>query len=370
MRLQNEKRLSMSGAAVPSEHTSGQGGSAANELDQAGEERLYRAMRHFWHPVMYADDLVDKPEAVVLLGEQLVLARLGGEVRCFSDLCVHRGTPLSIGSIDGDQLRCAYHGWTYGTDGVCTAIPSRFGARIPSRARLSVYQVAERHGLIWVCLEDPVFPLPEFPEEDMDRFRITRAPAYDWETSTHRRIENYIDVSHFAWIHDGVLGDHNQPEVNDYEVARHGGELRYVYQGQEESADILKNEGLLDSEESFVSELQYRIFMPGTVLLQQPMPNGHGYALFFGTCPIGPKTTRNFTFLARDYDLDDPEAADQKMLEYNDLVVNQDHPVVVAQRPEELPFDLTAELHIRGVDRVSIEYRQWLIQLTNELVPA
>ena len=360
----------MSEPAVPSRDAATDVPPLVNQLDQAGEERLYRAMRHFWHPVMYADDLGDQPEAVVLLGEQLVLARLGRDVRCFSDLCVHRGTPLSIGSIEGDQLRCAYHGWTYGTDGVCTAIPSRFGARIPSRARLEVYQVAERHGLIWVCLEDPVFPLPEFPEDGQERFRITKAPAYDWATSSHRRIENYIDVSHFAWVHDGVLGDHNRPEVNEYDVGRSGGEIRYVYTGQEESTDILKNEGLANPEESFVSELQYRIFMPGTVLLEQPMPNGHKYALFFGTCPIGPKTTRNFTFLARDYDLDDLEAGDAKMLEYNDMVVNQDHPVVIAQRPEELPFDLTAELHIRGVDRTSIEYRQWLIQLTNELVPA
>ena len=31
-----------------------------------------------------------------------------------------------------------------------------------------------------------------------------------------------------------------------------------------------------------------------------------------------------------------------------------------ALRPEELPIDLTQELHIRGVDRVSIDYRRRL----------
>jgi len=43
---------------------------------------------------------------------------------------------------------------------------------------------------------------------------------------------------------------------------------------------------------------------------------------------------------------------------------------VESQRPEQLPFDLSAELHIRGVDKVSIEYRRWLVELTNELEPA
>ena len=34
-----------------------------------------------------------------------------------------------------------------------------------------------------------------------------------------------------------------------------------------------------------------------------------------------------------------------------------------AQRPEELPVDLAAELQIAGVDRVAIEYRRWLREI-------
>ena len=94
-----------------------------------------------------------------------------------------------------------------------------------------------------------------------------------------------------------------------------------------------------------------------------------GYALFFSVCPVGPTSLLNFTFMARDYMLDDIEASDQTMLDYNELVVSQDRPVVESQRPEQLPFDLSGELHIRGVDRASLEYRKWLIELTNNLVP-
>ena len=56
-----------------------------NELDVAGEARLYRAMRHFWHPVAYASELTDRPVRAVLLDQAVVLARLGGAVRCFPD---------------------------------------------------------------------------------------------------------------------------------------------------------------------------------------------------------------------------------------------------------------------------------------------
>jgi Vanillate O-demethylase oxygenase C-terminal domain len=51
------------------------------------------------------------------------------------------------------------------------------------------------------------------------------------------------------------------------------------------------------------------------------------------------------------------------VLQFNTDVIAADKPVVEGQRPEELPTDLTAELHIRDADRVSIEYRKWLYEL-------
>ncbi len=83
----------------------------ANEMDVAGEQALYRAMRNFWHPVMYASELgEDRPAKAVLLDQDLVLVRLGGEVRCFRDLCLHRGTALSLGWVEGDRLRSSSPG--------------------------------------------------------------------------------------------------------------------------------------------------------------------------------------------------------------------------------------------------------------------
>jgi vanillate O-demethylase monooxygenase subunit len=45
--------------------------------------------------------------------------------------------------------------------------------------------------------------------------------------------------------------------------------------------------------------------------------------------------------------------------------LEQDRVVVESQRPEELPIDLSEELHIKGVDQASIEYRRWLLELTS-----
>ena len=92
-----------------------------------------RALRACWHPVAFAAGLGDRPAHADLLGEPLVLWRgPDGAPRVMSDLCVHRGTALSLGWISGEELVCAYHGWRYGADGRCVAIPqleSRDGCR-------------------------------------------------------------------------------------------------------------------------------------------------------------------------------------------------------------------------------------------------
>ena len=335
-----------------------------NELDISGEEALYGAMRHFWQPVMYANELTDGPQKVVALGEQLVVVRLTGQVRAFPDLCVHRGTALSLGWVEGDQLRCAYHGWTYGADGVCTSIPARFGLKIPTKARLQRYLTAEKCGLIWVCLEDePWRPLPEFPEFNDPNYHVVAFAPYEWNCSVARRVENYVDFAHFAWVHDGLLGDHNHPEVPDHDVWREGAELRMSI-AMREPEDNPRNKNLTGTNGGIFTHKSYRMFIPNSIWLQHRMTENERYVLFMAACPVGPKRTRTFTFCARNYDFD---VDDQKYVDYHELIIGQDKPITESQRPEELPVDLSAELHIRGVDRVSVEYRKWLIEIAQSM---
>ena len=98
--------------------------------------------------------------------------------------------------------------------------------------------------------------------------------------------------------------------------------------------------------------------MPFTVRLDQPLEDDRHFVLFVASCPLSAKETRNFTWNARNYDLD-PDR-DQGFIEFQQVILEQDRVVVESQRPEELPIDLSEELHIKGVDRVSIEYRRWL----------
>jgi len=98
------------------------------------------ALRACWHPVAYAARVTRAPHATTLLGEPLVLWRdAQGAPHAFRDVCVHRGTALSLGRVDGDEIVCAYHGWRYRGDGACTAIPQLAEpSRVPARARALV----------------------------------------------------------------------------------------------------------------------------------------------------------------------------------------------------------------------------------------
>ena len=188
------------------------------------------ALRACWHPVAYADG-VAAPYATTLLGEPLVLWRdARGVVHAFRDVCVHRGTALSLGRVEGDEIVCAYHGWRYGADGACTAIPQLAEPTcVPSRARAVTYHTRERYGIVWAALDAPARPIPEVPELDDAAWRVVRTGPFAWKCDASRQVENFTDFGHFAFVHAGLLGDPAQAVITPYEVAVEGPVLRYAY---------------------------------------------------------------------------------------------------------------------------------------------
>lgn len=334
-----------------------------NELDARTEERLYVALRRFWHPVGYSAELADQPVGVTLLGEPIVLARLDGVAVAFRDLCIHRGSALSLGSVKGTHLVCRYHGWEYDGSGACVRVPALPGKAIPSRARVQRYDVVEHVGLVWVCLDGPAqMPLPQFPERSDPAFRTATIPAYEWNCGAARRLENFVDVSHLPFVHEGVLGDPDRPEVPPYQVVRTGCSLSFQSGLEYQPANPHKLDDGGGAALVHRDPIDYRIDMPFGVHLTQTLPGGKKYVLVMVGSPVDAKRTRTFSFLSRNYDLD-PARDASYVASQTDVVLEQDRPVVESQRPEELPLDFAAELHGGVVDRASIAYRKWLVEI-------
>src|SRR5262245_62045361 len=90
-----------------------------------------------WHVVAAAADLGEgKPLAARLLGEDLVLWQIGERIHAWRDLCLHRGTRLSLGTVKDATLVCPYHGWTYDELGQCVRFPAHPTQTPPAKARV------------------------------------------------------------------------------------------------------------------------------------------------------------------------------------------------------------------------------------------
>jgi vanillate O-demethylase monooxygenase subunit len=304
------------------------------------------ALRDFWHPVAFSSEITTQPRRVFLLDERLVVYRTaGGLANAMIDLCVHRGTPLSLGWVDGETLVCAYHGWTYGTDGQCLRIPSIVPERgIPAKARVEAFQTTERYGLVWVCLGRPRADIADFPEYDDPSYRNFTTESEDWAASAPRLIENFIDTAHFAWVHEGILGQRDKPLVPPIRVSQDGLKIE-VDLDMEVGTDIHAGENNVWDE----------ITLPFTVRQVRTDEQGGHQVVFLAICPTSNKTLRRFVYKLRDYALDEP---DDKYIAKSALVAAQDRAIVEEQRPEELPVDLTDEMHVRGPDDAAVVFRR------------
>jgi vanillate O-demethylase monooxygenase subunit len=317
---------------------------------------LDRALELFWHPVATLDELVaaaPRPLAVTLLDRPLAIADVAGQVVAVTDRCPHRSTRLSNGTVEPGGIRCAYHGWRFDPTGRCDEIPAMPEGPIPGRACVTSFDVEVAYGLVWVRL-DPAAgtSVPACPAWDDETMRVLVGRPYTWPTSAARRVENFVDLAHFAWVHDGTLGRRDEPVPQLPEMHREDGELRFRYDPPDQDVE----------DTAMFGRSWYRMPMPLTVDIDFTLDTGAHRRLWMTASPVTSGTSRAFWLVARDDDLD--EERDEAHLAFQQVVLDEDEPVVCAQDPPELPLDPGVEVSVR-TDRVSIEYRRWLRELAD-----
>src|SRR5258708_1440666 len=143
-----------------------------------------------------------------VLGEPLILYRARtGHVVAMEDRCCHRFAPLSRGRLEGDDIRCMYHGIKFATDGKCVEIPAQ--DHIPDAARVRTYPVIEKDRWVWVWMGDPAMAdtslIPDaLHHEDPDWLIGTGELAYQ---ANYQLIhDNLLDLTHLSYVHENTLG--------------------------------------------------------------------------------------------------------------------------------------------------------------------
>src|SRR5436190_19925617 len=139
-------------------------------LTQTGPETpTGELFRQYWIPALLAEELPENdgpPVRVKILSERLIAFRNSeGEYGLIDEFCAHRGASLWFGNVQERGIRCAYHGWKYGTDGQCLEVPSEPENRnFCSKVKLTSYPLVQVGDILWTYLGDPAAqpPLPEF----------------------------------------------------------------------------------------------------------------------------------------------------------------------------------------------------------------
>jgi phenylpropionate dioxygenase-like ring-hydroxylating dioxygenase large terminal subunit len=283
-----------------------------------------------------------------LMGRDVVLWRSAQEIHCWRDLCIHRGAQLSLGKLCGDRLVCPYHAWEYDHSGQCVHIPSQPGQPPPVKARAQTYYARERYGMVWVCVGEPMGDLPQFSLAEESASRVMLAGPYFFRAQGPRVVENFLDVAHLGFVHAGLLGDPQHGEIEDYEVAMgpQGPEAREIRIWQPDPDGTGKG-----------ARVSYHYWASGPLTAGLvKLHSEQRFGLLMQVAPVDADTCVSRLVIAMDYAHNVPE---ETFVHYQDVVSAQDKVVVESQRPELLPLDLQAELHLRS-DRMAIAYRKWL----------
>ncbi|SHN43242.1 aromatic ring-hydroxylating dioxygenase subunit alpha [Cryptosporangium aurantiacum] len=297
-------------------------------------------VRNQWYVAAYGREIGRDLFSRTICGESILFWRTeAGAVTAMSDRCVHRRFPLSEkpSHLVGDTVVCGYHGFTYGADGVCVAVPGQ--TRVPRTARLRSYPVVEQDSFVWVFIGDPALA---------PSARIPRAPwlaQEGWTTVSGMEplaarasllIDNLLDLSHETYLHGGYIGT---PEVAETPITTEVDEDAGIISVSRHMADAAcppfyaKSTGITGR----ITRWQDIEYLPPCLYTLHSriapvgvLPNADGtdpdafhVEVVYAITPETEHSTHDFWAVARDFALDDQGVSDF-LAENNRTVVLQD----------------------------------------------
>jgi methylxanthine N1-demethylase len=322
--------------------------------------------RHFWHPVATVHELREAkpggrgPMQCTLLGETVGIAEIGGEVIAFEDRCPHRGVALTLGWAEENQIRCRYHGWCFDTAGTCTEVPTlEEDQPIPARAKLNTYDCQVRYDLIWVRLDSSVdTTIPDFPGFDAPAMRCIMGEPYQWACSSGRRMENFMDVTHFPFTHQGTLGAPPNTRFPAYPVDQDNGKLTWkteTFLAHNPGSDTYGPP--TDENAKMLPPATYVLEVPFSITLMFTWSETFATQIFMHATPVDAVTSKSFWFTCHTED----GSSDEIHLQLQDMVLGEDLPVVVTHTPSRIGH--TKDEISVFADKPMIRWRQWVREL-------
>jgi len=268
-------------------------------------------LENLWHPVAAIPDVRERgPITTQLLGEKLVISGQAGEEIVVSE----------VSGVGIDRRR----------------------------------PVRESFGFVWTSLGSPpetLFDIPEFHEPDR---WYENSGSFGVHTSAGRVVENFLDLAHFPFVHDGYLGEQPYTEVKEYSVGIDNGEIWAT------GCEFYQPIAAVSATDGQVTKYSYRLAHPFCPLLYKTSPLDPERFDVIGIFvqPMTEVQTCAHQFLC----LLDEANDDATIKRFQAIIFSQDKPILENQVPKRLPLGPRAETPIRA-DKTSIQYRRWLTEL-------
>ena len=229
-------------------------------------------IRSCWYVVGWSADLAaGQIFPMTIIGERIVFFRLAdGSPVALQDRCCHKRAKLSLGRLEGECLRCMYHGLKFDASGQCVEIPGQ--DIIPQNARVATFSVADRGGWLWVWMGDPNAAnydlIPPVIGVDDPAWDL-RIGQMDYAANYELINDNLTDFSHLSFVHPASFGASSsfaeiRPTVK--RIDRGVRVSRWMGGGGEENRNVASAAGR--SAEAPVSFMTYDYLVPGILIMR------------------------------------------------------------------------------------------------------
>lgn len=317
------------------------------------------ALLDHWYVVAESTDVDAGPVAVRLLGRSLVVWRgPDGALVAAPDRCPHREAPLSEGRVTEGCLVCPYHGWRFGAEGRCVEVPSSGAGRpVPPAAHLATVRATERYGLVWLCLGEPALEIPLMQAEDDPTYRRINSGVDVWTVSATRMTDNFLDISHFPWVHAGTFGLPENTEVPKVEMVQ----LDDDFVGYSYTVEVGNEAGAVASgldAEVVTREMSSGFALPFTVRSTIRYETGLEHLILLCSTPID-DVTSYFTFVI--WRNDDFSVPAEEVIAF-DRAIGAEDKLMLEKVAGVLPLDQQATVSVQA-DKASVEWRRRLAAL-------
>ena len=321
------------------------------------------ALRDAWYPVAEPADIDPGPVRIRLLGQDLVVWRdLNGVLTAAPDRCSHREAPLSIGCVVDGSLVCSYHGWTFGEAGRCIDIPSSSSseAAIPPAAHLQQLHIEERYGLVWICPGTPPGEIATIEQDNNPTFRRINTGVELWNTSATRMVDNFLDRSHFPFVHSGTFGDGLDPRVPKFTLEELDADFTgYTYEVEANNpteATVTSGSDADTVHRHMTTGFHLPILVRSTILYE----DGLEHIILMASTPVDDATSL-FTFVIW---RNDDHSVDAETVIAFDRAIGAEDKTMLEKVPGVLPMGRTDLASVQS-DKASVEWRRQLAAMLN-----